>query len=95
MIMETCPKCFVAYASSLPSKGDAIEAAVAELNQGEVVQAKSWASLAVSGRPIIGAICEEIRNSDLLIADITNLNPNVLFELGFALTQPKRRMSHP
>ncbi len=88
--MGTCPRCFVAYPSSLPSKGDAIEAAVDELNQGEVVRAKSWASLAVSGRPIIGAICDEIRNSDLLIADITNLNPNVLFELGFALTQPKR-----
>ena|SRR3984885_64939 len=88
--MALGPKCFVAYASSLPSKGDAIEAAVAELNQGEVVQAQSWTSLAVSGRPIIGAICEEIRNSDLLIADITNLNPNVLFELGFALTLPKR-----
>jgi hypothetical protein len=46
--------------------------------------------LAVTGRPIIGTICEEIRKSDLLIADITNLNPNVLFELGFAATQPKR-----
>jgi hypothetical protein len=90
MIVEECPKCFVAYASSLPSKGDSIEAAVAELNQGKVVRVKSWTSLAVSGRPIIFTICEEIRNSDLLIADITNLNPNVLFELGFALTQPKR-----
>lgn len=88
--METSPKCFVAYPSSLPSKGDAIEAAVADLNQGQVVEVKSWVSLAVSGRPIIGAICEQIRNSDLLIADITNLNPNVLFELGYALTQPKR-----
>ncbi len=88
--METSPKCFVAYASSLPSKGDAIEAAVAELNQGGLVQAKSWKDLTVSGRPIIGAICDEIRTSDLFIADITNLNPNVLFELGYALTLPKR-----
>lgn len=55
-----------------------------------MVQATSWTSLAVTGRPIIGTICEEIRKSDLLIADITNLNPNVLFELGFAVTQPKR-----
>jgi hypothetical protein len=88
--MDVEAKCFVAYASSLPSKGDAIEAAVATLNQGAIVQATSWVSLAVTGRPIIGAICDEIRKSDLLIADITNLNPNVLFELGFAVTQPKR-----
>lgn len=88
--MEPGPKCFVAYPSAIPGRGDAIEEAVTQLNQGAIVQAKSWAGLAVTGRPIIGAICEEIRNSDLLIADITNLNPNVLFELGFALTQPKR-----
>jgi hypothetical protein len=88
--MEPEAKCFVAYPSSLPGKGDAIEGAIEQLNQGELVQAKSWTSLAVTGRPIIKAICEEIRNSDLLIADITNLNPNVLFELGFALTLPKR-----
>ena len=88
--MESTPKCFVAYASNLPGKGDAIEAAVTALNQGGMVHATSWASLDVTGRPIIGTICEEIRKSDLLIADITNLNPNVLFELGFAASQPKR-----
>jgi hypothetical protein len=87
---SNCPKCFVAYPSSLPAKGDAIEAAVSDLNQGGVVSATSWTSLGVTGRPIIGAICEEIRKSDLVIADITNLNPNVLFELGYAATQPKR-----
>lgn len=90
LTMDSCTKCFIAYASSLPGKGDAIEAAARELSQGGVVEAKSWTSLAVTGRPIIGAICEEIRRSDLLIADITNLNPNVLFELGFAVTLPKR-----
>jgi hypothetical protein len=37
--MESIPKCFVAYPSSLPGKGDAIEAAVSELSQGGMVQA--------------------------------------------------------
>ncbi|MGB6692482.1 MAG: hypothetical protein WBE76_31960 [Terracidiphilus sp.] len=84
------PKCFVAYASSLPGKGDAIEAAVSEINQGGIAEVTSWTTLNITGRPIIGAICEEIRQSNLVIADITNLNPNVLFELGFAATQNKR-----
>jgi hypothetical protein len=88
--MSSIPKCFVAFPSTLPSKGDAIEAAVTELNDGAVVKVTSWTSLAVSGRPIIGTICEQIQSSDLLIADITNLNPNVLFELGYAITQRKR-----
>ncbi|MDP9052207.1 MAG: hypothetical protein M3O31_16030 [Acidobacteriota bacterium] len=81
---------FVAYPSALPGHGDAIEAAVKELNSGSVVTATSWTSLAITGRPIIGTICEEIQHSELLIADITNLNPNVLFELGYAITQRKR-----
>lgn len=85
-----CPKCFVAYASNLPGKGDAIETAVSELNQGGMVEVTSWTSLGITGRPIISAICDEIRKSALVIADITNLNPNVLFELGFAVTQNKR-----
>ncbi len=55
-----------------------------------MVEVTSWTSLGITGRPIISAICDEIRNSALVIADITNLNPNVLFELGFAVTQNKR-----
>ena len=88
--MAQVPKCFVAYPSNIPGKGDAIESAVETLNAGAVVHATSWKSLAVSGRPIIGAICEEIRLSAILIADITNLNPNVLFELGYSIALRKR-----
>jgi hypothetical protein len=88
--MTDQPRCFVAYPSTLPAKGDAIEMAVTELNAGGLMRVKSWISLAISGRPVIGAICQEIRTCDILIADVTNLNPNVLFELGYAITQRKR-----
>jgi hypothetical protein len=87
--MSKLPKCFVAYSSNLPGKGDSIETAVAELNKGGMVEVISWVSLAISGRPIIQTICDEIESSDLIIGDITNLNPNVLFELGFAITKRK------
>src|SRR6201986_1641150 len=90
MRMRPLTTCFVAYPSNIPAKGDAIESAVEILNCGGVVEVTSWRGLAVSGRPIIGTICERIKQSDILIADIPNLNPNVLFELGYAIANRKR-----
>ena len=83
-------KCFAAYPSNLPGKGDAIEAAISVLNGGQAVEVTGWKDLESAGRPIIGRICEEIDKSDLIIADITNLNPNVLYEVGYALAKRKR-----
>lgn len=39
---------------------------------------------------IITRILEEIRDCKCLIADLTDLNPNVLFELGYAIAHRKR-----
>ncbi|HEV2578827.1 MAG TPA: hypothetical protein VGU25_16605 [Acidobacteriaceae bacterium] len=80
----------MAYPSDLPGKGESIETAIDEINNGGVALLKSWTSLAVTGRPIIASICEQINNSDITIADITNLNPNVLFELGYSISKRKR-----
>jgi len=34
--------------------------------------------------PILNDITESIRNADIIIADLTNTNPNVFYELGIA-----------
>ena len=48
----------------------------------------SWAGnafrLAVGS--FVGTICGEIRQREMFMADVTSLNPNVLFELGFAVS---------
>ena len=44
----------------------------------------------ISGRIVISAICDEIKNCQIFVADTTGLNPNVLFELGYAIAQKKR-----
>ncbi len=85
---EKC-KCFVAYASAIPGSGDAIEAAIEELQNGGIVEIRSWRSLPIGGSLVVEVICEEIRECDLFIADVTLLNPNVLFELGYAIAQKK------
>lgn len=72
------------------SKAEAIELAIEEIKNGGVVDITGWKSTSVGGRIIISAICEQIRRCQLFVADVTGLNPNVLFELGYAISQSKR-----
>jgi len=88
--MPSKVSCFVAYASTPPARAESIETAIGNISGGEVVDIVGWKSVAVGGRVIIGAICEEIRKRDLFVADVTSLNPNVLFELGYAVAHDKR-----
>ena len=46
---------------------------------------KSWESLNIGGAIIFCEICKAIRSAKSIIGDITTLNFNVLFELGYAL----------
>jgi hypothetical protein len=82
--------CFVAYPSSPASRAEVLETALENIRGGGVVSILGWKELAVSGRVIVSAICDEIRKRDLFVADVTTLNPNVLFELGYAIAHHKR-----
>lgn len=88
--MTPSVRCFVAYSSSPPARAEAIEKAIENIQGGGVVDLLGWRGLSVGGRVIISAICDEIRGRDLFIADVTGLNPNVLFELGYAVAHKKR-----
>lgn len=81
---------FFAYGSETPSCGEFIEVAIKEINNsGHAVHIKSWKTLAIGGNFLISVILKEIENCDLFCCDITNLNENVLFELGFAIARNK------
>ncbi len=84
------PRCFVAYPSLPADRAESIETAIEAIHSNHTVDIVSWKSLAVSGRLMIGAICDEIRDRQVFIADVTGLNPNVLFELGYAIAHRKR-----
>lgn len=63
-----------------------IEGAVLEL--GRVASDKRWASwkhLGITGQIIFCQICKALRFTECVIADVTTLNFNVLFEIGYAL----------
>ena len=83
-------QCFVAYPSDPPSRAESVELAIEEISHGSVVHIVGWKSTSTGGRIIISAICDEIRRCQLFIADVTGLNPNVLFELGYAIALNKR-----
>lgn len=82
--------CFVAYPSKPISLAETIESAIKEIKGGQVVDIEGWKSKSVSGKFIMVEICKAIENCDIFICDLTTLNHNVLFELGYAIATKKR-----
>lgn len=86
----TSPTAFFAYSSSPAIIGETIAPAVEDLNKSNLIKIKTWEDCKVGGRIIIDVICNEIAASNLFCADLTEVNPNVMFELGFAIATNKR-----
>jgi hypothetical protein len=82
--------CFVAYPSYPLSLAESVEDAIENISAGQTVYIKGWKSTNVAGKFIISAICKSIEICDIFICDLTTLNHNVLFELGFAIAKKKR-----
>jgi hypothetical protein len=80
---------FFAYGSLYPSSGECIEEAIQQINDSGEATIKSWIHLRNSGRLIINEVLDAIDNSDFFCCDLTGLNDNVLFELGYALARKK------
>lgn len=89
-MVNTIPKAFFAYPSNRPILMEAIRDAVRELNASKQVNIKTWEECNISGKPIIDTIYNEIDKAKLFFADLTGLNPNVMFELGYAIARQKR-----
>lgn len=80
---------FFAY-SSTPAVSEIVHEAIGSINGSGVIKIKPWESLKISGQSVIGVICEEINKADIFLCDLTYLNSNVLFELGYAIAKNKR-----
>src|SRR4051794_14142904 len=81
---------FFAYPSTPANASDSINAAVKELNNSGAVSIRWWEELRVSGKVVAQDICRAIDDSSFVCADLTGLNPNVLFEVGYAIGRDKR-----
>lgn len=85
---------FVAYPSSPPVIGETVERATkiavdppfSELN------ISTWKRDDLGGSTVIAPIIDEIRKADVMVGDITILNFNVTYELGYAVGLGKRAL---
>jgi nucleoside 2-deoxyribosyltransferase len=84
------PRVFFAYPSQPRTLSETIREAAAEINKARVVNVRTWEEMAVTGKNVIQEICREINESQIFCVDLTGLNPNVLFELGYAIARDKR-----
>ncbi len=81
---------FIAYSANPPGIGETIERAVSTcLQRASAPRVKSWRFLETFGHFISDQVLAEIETQDVLIADITHLNFNVLYEIGFAIGKRK------
>jgi len=79
-------KVFFAYPSQPPEIGQAVSAATDQLHRYQTrLRIRPWVQNDVAGAFIADRILEEISASSALCADITRLNFNVTYEVGYAI----------
>lgn len=83
-------KAFVAYPGSPPVIGQCIEAGKDLINANTNIDLETWREVDNWGQPLVSPILQKIRACDFLIADITRINFNVIFEVGYAIGSSKR-----
>ena len=64
--------------------------AARKLGERTELSVKTWEALRVDGRLIIGEVLRAIDGASTVVAEITDLNANVLFEIGYALAADKQ-----
>jgi hypothetical protein len=84
------PSGFFAYPSEPAMLGEAIRAAIQAINKGNRAALTSWEECKVGGKLIIEALCQAIDGASIFCADLTGMNANVMFELGYAIAKNKR-----
>ena len=78
---------FFAYPSAPPQIAESISLAVDALKETQSDwDWQTWTDMNVSGQLIVCEICKRIRSSHAVVADITTLNFNLMFEIGIAIS---------
>src|SRR5215203_2635116 len=79
-----------AYPSTPAAIGQCINGAIPQINAARQIFIEGWEHVDNWGKLLIEPILGRISEHDLLVADITRLNFNVTFEVGFALGAKKK-----
>lgn len=81
---------FFGYASKPNLRRETVEQAAGEIARRAGVEACPWETLRIGGQLIITSILSAIDQSAAAVFDVSELNENVLFELGYAIGKEKR-----
>ncbi|MEQ8312965.1 MAG: hypothetical protein RL839_14235 [Gammaproteobacteria bacterium] len=76
---------FFAYASSPHQLTKVISEAVEAANRSGWCHFATWEESDIAGRPLTAPIFSGLENANVLVADITSMNFNVTFEIGYAI----------
>ena len=87
---DNTPFGFFAYPSYPPMLPPTIRAAIEAINATNTAVIAGWEDISINGRYIIGEIKKTIDGCDFFCADVTGINPNVMFEIGYAIARNKR-----
>lgn len=82
-------KCFFAFSDNGNKVSDSINEAVNDVNAGQHIEITSWNVMAIQGTSIPMKVIDSIDKCDYFLCDNSNLNDNVLFELGYAIGKKK------
>jgi len=87
MVVQT----FFAYSSSPDLISETVERAVLNLREKSgITNVQSWRQLDIAGRFVADQVLNRINESAAFVGDITQLNFNVAYEIGFALAKGKK-----
>lgn len=82
---------FVAYPGAPDEIGKTINSGIAYANsESPVLRFHPWEQNDIVGKPIVEPILVNINDSPFFVADITRMNFNVVFEIGYALGKSKK-----
>jgi hypothetical protein len=85
---KTSTSWFFAYGGQPPLRSDTMRGAAERVTRGGG-SASTWENLQVQGKILIDEIASRIDANDGLVAEISDLNSNVLFEAGYAIARGK------
>ncbi|PDT79785.1 hypothetical protein [Sinorhizobium sp. BJ1] len=79
---------FYAYPAGSATVADAIHGAVERSSRGNL-SIKPWENMSIAGFKLDDLVRDQIKDADVLLADITYPNHNVLYEIGYAIALEK------
>lgn len=85
---EKLSSVFFAYGAVPHLRAETVQAAATALAK-RGYASRTWQDLQVQGSVLVDKICRAIDDSDTVVAEVSDLNSNVLFEAGYALASNK------